>query len=291
MEAFMVSEHAFDLSGMPLEAATEKAMASWLTKHGTTVVNQRGRYWRASHGGVFQPVHWMARLKSEEIRKPTPWCWGYRATLDDSAAALANAALPVHFYGCCEGLDASCLSKKKRHNLKICQKKVEIRPVDNLDLLVEEGYPLYLSAHARTGYGSQLSRAAFESHMARYFDAGFVSVLGGFLDDRLGGYLISFCVEKTAYLDTLVLGTEDRVCQIGTGLKFAFLKYLGGRPGLVTEVIDGLHARENEGLCTYKERMGFKIVRVPSRVWFMPGTDKALQFCWPDKYYRLTGRG
>jgi hypothetical protein len=37
--------------------------------------------------------------------------------------------------------------------------------------------------------------------------------------------------------------------------------------------------------------MGFKIVRVPSRVWFMPGADKALQFCWPDKYYRLTGRG
>lgn len=285
----MISQQAFDLSEMVLEVATESEMAAWLAKHGTTVVYRHGRYWRSSHGGFYQPVHWMARFQSDEIAKPALWCWGYRATLDDAAAGSANAALPVHFFDRLEGFDASCLSKNKRNTLRICQNNVEIRPVVELDLLVEQGYPLFLSSYDRTGYGHPQSRAAYRRAMARYFDAIFVSVLGGFIKGKLGGYLISICVGKTAYLDTLVVGTDERPYQIGTGLKYAFIKYWADRGGPVAEVIDGLHARENMGLCHYKEKMGFKVVRVPSRVWFMPGAEKLLKMRWPHKHYRITG--
>jgi hypothetical protein len=285
----MISEQATDVSSMALEVATESELADWLAKHGSTVVYRHGRYWMSSHGGFYQPVHWMARLQPDEIQKPTLWCWGYRAVLDDSAEALANATLPVHYFDRVAGFDADCLSKNKRYTLRICQSNVKIRPVDELELLVEQGYPLYLSSVDRTGYGHRKSRSAYRRAMARFFDAGFVSVLGGFVGGRLGGYLISLCVAKTAYLDTLVVGTAERSYQIGTGLKYAFIKYLSERGGPVTEVIDGLHARENQGLCRYKEQMGFKIVRVPSMVWFMPGAEKSLKMRWPHKYYRITG--
>lgn len=285
----MISQQAFDLNQMVLEVATESELAAWLARHGTAVVYNHGRYWMASHGGFYQPVHWMARLQPDEVQKPTAWCWGYRATLEDAAVASANAALPVHFFDRLAGFDAGCLSKNKRNTLRTCQNNVEIRPVKDLEILADQGYSLFLSSFDRTGYGRQKSRAAYRREMARYFDAGFVSVLGGFLGGRLGGYLISFCVGKTAYLDTLVVGTAERPYQIGTGLKYAFIKYWADRGGPVTEIIDGLHARENLGLCRYKEKMGFKIVRVPSRVWFMPGAEKILRMRWPHKHYRITG--
>lgn len=285
----MISEQVFDLSDMVLEVATESELAEWLARYGTTVLYHRGRYWMASHWGFYQPVHWMARLQPDEIAKPTILCWGYRATLDDNAVASANAALPVHYFSHLGGFDASCLSKNKRNTLRIFQKNVQIRELNDLEEIVDQGYPLFLSSYNRTGYGRPGSRAAYRRLMARYVDAAFVSILGGFIKGRLGGYLISICVGKTAYLDTLIVGTAERPYQIGTGLKYAFLKYWGDQGGPVTEIIDGLHARENIGLCHYKEKMGFKILRVPSRVWFMPGAETLLKMRWPHKYYRLTG--
>jgi len=285
----IVSEQVFDLSGMALEVATESEMADWLMKHGTTVVYRRGRYWMSSHGGFYQPVHWMARLNADEIIKPSFLCWGYRATVDDSATFFANATLPVHYFNRLDGFDASCLSQNKRNTLRTCHENVDIHPVDNFDLLVDQGYPLFLSSLAQSGYGRRISRATYRRKMAKYFDAGFVSVLGAFVEGRLGGYMISTCVKNTAYFDALVVGNSESALHIGTGLKYAFLKYWGDRKGPVTEVIDGLHAREDLGLCHYKEQMGFKVLRVPSRVWFMPGAEKIIKMRWPHKYYRMTG--
>lgn len=288
-ENLMVSEKSFELPDLNLGTATEAELAQWLQRHGSKVVFHQGRYWLVSHAHFYQPVHWLARFKAHELIKPSAWCWGYRATLDEGSKELANAALPIHIFDQLSGFGLSMLPGNKRRNLRVCEKNVEIRTVFDLNTLAEQGYPLYHSFFSRTRYGHLRPRTIFEKQIRKYFDAGFTTVLGGFVKGRLGGYLIGMCVEKTAYINMLIVGTEQLPLQISTGLKYVFLKYLSEHKPHITEVADGLHALENPGLCRYKELLGFRVIPIPCAVWMLPGCKTFIKHRWPHKYYRIMG--
>ena len=113
-------------------------------------------------------------------------------------------------------------------------------------------------------------------------------VLAGLIDEKLGGYLCGKAIGGTAYIDTVLLATEALPTNIGTGLVFDFVQRCK-QSGQVAEVVYGLHTPEDPRLVAYKENMLFPVVRVPTRVWMLPGIGSALRRWKPGVHYRLTG--
>jgi hypothetical protein len=122
----------------------------------------------------------------------------------------------------------------------------------------------------------------------RYYDGGHCLVLGGLIDGHLGGYLTSYAIGTTAYIDDLFLHSDYLRTNISLGLFYEWVQ-ICRRSGFIREIVHGLHAREAPGLCRYKEELGLAIVQMPVRVWFAPGTESAVRILRPHAYYRLTG--
>jgi len=62
------------------------------------------------------------------------------------------------------------------------------------------------------------------------------------------------------------------------------------RSGGITELVHGMHAREDDGLCRYKDWLGLPVVRLPAKVRMLPGVASVIRHRKPHSYYRLTGR-
>lgn len=281
-------EEGFSLSSLRLESATEVEYAGWLTVQGHHVKEYRGRYWKKRFG-FFEPVHWMAEFYKDEIRRPSKRCWGYRAALTKECAHMANGSVPLHLHKNVSGYGAHLLCKTRCWDLRKCLKYIEIKPITNENVLYKEGFEIFKQNYRRTNYGKRLTKNKYCKQVKRYFDYPFISVLGGFIENRLVAYLITTVVEDTAYLETIIMNEQARLLQACTGLQFAIMKHLGGNHGEIKQVIDGLHARENLFLCKYKEKWGFHVAKIPSFYWFLPAIGPILKKTYPHKYYRLTG--
>jgi hypothetical protein len=115
-------------------------------------------------------------------------------------------------------------------------------------------------------------------------------VLAGIIDGKLGGYATGYAVDGTAYARNMVVATWALSTNISTGLSYEFI-YACRRAKGIREIVDGLHAREDEGLCRNKELAGVPLQRIPAKLMMFPGTATAVRLHNPHKYYRLTGRG
>lgn len=283
-------EHDYVIPNFQVFPASEEEYAAWLDRHGWKIKEFRERFWKKNHG-FYEPVHWMARFHGDEVGKPCRCCWGYRATLEENDAHLANGSLPLHLFDEMKGFGAHRLCKTRRWDIRKCLKLMEIVHIDNPEFLLKEGVDLFRANYNRTRYGLLMSRNLYNKYIKRYFDNNFFCVLGGFIDGKLSAYMITFIIESTAYLDSIIMNESGRLAQACTGLQFAMMKHLGRNNPEVVQVVDGMHAREKPHLDRYKEKWGFRVAHIPSRYWFLPGTAAPLKFFWPDKFYRLTGQG
>ncbi len=283
-------EREYVLSNLRVMPASEEEYAAWLERHGWQVNEHRGRFWKKNRG-FYEPVHWMARFHGDEVGKPCRCCWGYRATLEENSVHLANGSLPLHLFDEMKGFGAHRLCKTRRWDVRKCLKFMETFHIDCPESLLREGFELFCANYSRTRYGLFLNRKSYNKYIERYFDNKFFSVLGGIIDGRLSAYMITYVIESTAYLDSIIMNESGRLAQACTGLQFAMMKHLGRNNPEVVQVVDGMHARERPHLDKYKEKWGFRVAQIPSRYWFFPGAAAPLKFFWPDKFYRLTGQG
>ncbi len=276
---------AFDAT---IKSLTEAEMAFWLKERGSFVVNHRGRYWLGGPPGFFQAVDWLARMDSEEATRPKAWCWGFRTPLCEKDAHLANATLPVHLMKDIEGYGMDSLSSRQRNKVRNCQKRVEFVQILQPDLLHEQGYEVVLSAQKRNGYGKVLTLRQYRKDIRHYFNPSRSLVLGGLIDGKLGGYIVSHAVGSTAYVDQIHLATESLHTNIGLGLFFEWMQVCQ-RSGIIREVVHSPHVPENAGLTRHKKELGFSVTHIPTRVWFMPMAEEFIRKRRPHAYYRLTG--
>ncbi|MCK4507192.1 MAG: hypothetical protein KAU27_01535, partial [Desulfuromonadales bacterium] len=98
----------------------------------------------------------------------------------------------------------------------------------------------------------------------------------------------SYAVDSTAYVEDVFLHTDFMKTNLSLGLFYAVTQTCR-RSEHVNELVHGLHTPENESLCKHKEGLGFSVVQIPSRVWFLPPTKSLVRKIRPDAYYRLTG--
>jgi hypothetical protein len=124
--------------------------------------------------------------------------------------------------------------------------------------------------------------------MQSYVLPGQRLLLAGLIDGKLGGYLSGVVVEGTAYMEDRIVATEALKTGINTGLTYNFVQ-LCRRNHVIERIVSGLHCRENDSLCAFKESMGFSIAYIPAKVQINPIIGRFIHWRYPDKYYRLTG--
>ena len=268
-----------------LKPMTEAEYAGYLASSGKKIVRHRGRYWQDHPTGFFHPIHYMARLSKREATRPSPLCWGFRTTLRDEDAPSANGALPVHLLSDLENFDLSRIKQSRRTKIRKCWKSVELVDVVTPDMLTDQAYEVVCSDHARHGWGDLPTREAYQAKIDRFFKWKLVT-LAGFVDGKLGGFVVGLGVGTTAYIEDIQVHSDALNTGIASGLLYEMIQVCRRSPG-IKEVVHALHAREKESLCYFKEHMGFKITPIPSRVWLAPFTRGIIRKVRPHVHYRL----
>lgn len=283
-------DHFRDTTESTLVSLTEEELATWLVARGEKVVLHKGRYWLQNYPGFYSATHFLARRTPEEATRPCKACWGFRTALRDADRSEANGSMPLHMISDVANYTEQTLGSRNRNKLHKLRSQLRIAVLDRPDMLLEQGYDVLCSAHARNRYGRVPGRRAYQNMIKRYYDGGRCLVLGGLINEKLGGYLTGYAVGKTAYIDDLFLHSDYLRTNISLGLFFEWMQVCR-RSETVHEVVHGMHAREAPGLCHYKEELGISIVHVPTRIWFAPLAGKIVKMLRPHAYYRLTGRG
>lgn len=277
-----------DCSTSTLISISEEELASWRRDQGARVVCHRGRYWEANPKGFYHGLHLMARMSAAEATRPAKFCWGYRTTLRTEESSLANGTMPVNLLGDVKNYTLENIGSRRRNKIRNCLKVAEIVEFSRPNQLFDEGYEVLLSARRRTGYGTIPTLQDYRRGIGSYFNQGRGLILGGLIGGKLGGYVAAFAVGSTVYIQNVELATEALSTNIGTTLIFELIQACR-RSCAIDEVVYGLHSREDEPLCHFKEQMGFPLVHVPARVRFMPFAGRVLFCLRPHAYYRLTG--
>ena len=57
-----------------LRVMSQAELAAMRASEGDAVVRSRGRHWRTSFPGFYQPIHLLARMRAAELRRPAPPC-------------------------------------------------------------------------------------------------------------------------------------------------------------------------------------------------------------------------
>lgn len=275
-----------EVSAAVLTSMTEAEFANWQRQQGAHVVQHRGRYWQEVQPGFYQPIHWLARLSGEQATCPRQLHWGWRGTLCADDSALANSSMPVHLLTDVEGYDLQSLPPTRRRHIRKCRKLITIVELTSPALLQEQGYEVLSSAVARTGYGKLPSRKDYLAGLANCITPGRL-VIAGLIGDKLGGYFTGYAVSGTAYMENTVIATEALSTDISSGLQFEFVQVC--RRGKIREIVSGQHSREDPGLCTFKEEMGFPVKHIPALVRMNSVIEIFIRCRRPHVYYRLTG--
>lgn len=277
-----------DVAEASLVGLTEQVFATWLTKRGRKVIRHKGRYWLETYPGFYSATHPMAKMCAQEATRPETFCWGFRTSLCDGDAEKANGNIPLHLLTDIDSYTLQSRSPRCRNKIRNLRKQVHIVELHKPDLLLDQGYDVLCSAHARNRYGRVPRRIDYQKNVEKYYDSGAGLVVGGLVDGKLGGYLTSYAVGKTAYVDELLLDSQYLRTNISLGLFFDWMQ-ICRRSEPISEVVHGLHAREAPGLCRYKGEQGLSVVHIPVRIWFAPLAERIVKHLRPHAYYRLTG--
>jgi hypothetical protein len=279
-----------DVSESTVPVVNEAEFAEHLGRTGQRVVQHEGRYWHQTSPGFYRPVHPLARLSAREATRPTLACWGFQACLTRADEHLANPQVPFYLVSDLDSFDETRMTQDRRRRLRRARRLAQMVELTGPAMLREQGYAVLQSARERTGYGALPTVLRYQASLDRIGQRAEGIVLAAVVDGRLGGYATGCAVGATACARALVVATWALKTHISAGLTYEFI-YACRRTGGIREMVHGLHARENEGLCRNKELVGLPLQRVPARTVMPPGVGALMRRRNPHKYYRLTGRG
>jgi len=267
---------------------TEAEFAALRREEGARVVEHRGRYWQEILPGFYEPLPYLARLRTEEATRPTWRCWGYRAALADEDSAEANATMPVHIIRDLQSYGDNRLERRKKENLRRALQKLVFLHLTDPALLDEQGYDVYSSHAERLKVPRVLRKGSYLKTVRSWTKDRRQLVIGGLCDGVLCGYMHSYVIEDVGYLATLHVATEALRTNVSVALYF-FTFGVMSRCG-ATMATAGLHRPEQKGLARFKRHVGFELADIPCRLVFPPLVAFGIRILRPYTYYRFTGR-
>jgi ribosomal protein S18 acetylase RimI-like enzyme len=278
-----------DASKAVVVPLSEEQLARRLASEGGKVRMVHGRYWLEVLPGLYDGVHWLSRHTVEEVRKPASLCWGYRAALHHAESHGANGAIPMHLITDVEAYDISELPSRTRRELRQFQRNdVRIVHINRPDVFRDQGYEVMCSWLARTRHRAAAPVKRYLADAERNVLDPTRLVLAGMAGDKLLGYSTSWVVEGSVYIWEFHVSPEAFPLHLSTALWFETAQVYR-RSGVAREICAGLAMPEKEGLTRYKNRLGFQLVRIPTRVWLLRLLSGYIRSRHPYQYYRFTG--
>lgn len=182
------------------------------------------------------------------------------------------------------------VSHNRRRLVTAAAKTFSIRPIRQLDELIDRGYAAYLSFYERTGYeyASQRRRHDEFSKWAKAtFDASKALLLGGFGPDGLVAVSVSYWVGSTLLYATFFSDTAALKKGVGE-LMLHSLREAASRAVGVQRILVRPYQGGN-GMDQYYQMRGAKLIYLPARLYLHPLTRFLLKTLVPSKYRLLKG--
>jgi len=278
-----------DASKAVIVPLSEEQLARRVASEGGKVRMVHGRYWLEVLPGLYDGIHWLSRHTVEEVSKPALLCWGYRAALHNAESLDANGAIPMHLITDVEAYDISGLPPRTRRELRQFQRHdVRIVHVNSPDVFRDQGYEVMCSWLARTRHRTAAPVKRYLADAERNVLDPTRLVLAGMAGDKLLGYSTSWVVEGAVYIWEFHVSPEAFPLHLSTVLWFETAQVYR-RSGAAREICAGLAMPEKDGLTSYKNRLGFQLVRIPTRVWLHRLLSGYIRSRHPYQYYRFTG--
>lgn len=278
-----------DASKAVIVPLSEEQLARRLASEGSKIRVVHGRHWLEVLPGLYDGVHWLSRHTIEEVSKPGWLCWGYRAALHTAESYDANGAIPMHLITDVEAYDINQLPSRTRRELRQFERNdVRIVYINHPEVFRDQGYEVMCSWLARTKHRAAAPVKRYLADAERNVLDPTRLVLAGMAGERLLGYSTSWVVDGSVYIWEFHVSPEAFPLHLSTALWFETAQVYR-RSGLAREICAGLAMPEKEGLTSYKNRLGFQLVRIPARVWLLRLLSGYVRSRHPYQYYRFTG--
>lgn len=265
---------------------SEPELAAWQLERGRKVEFARGRYW-INNRGFYRLTHFNARLKAEEIRRPTFRCWAFHVALPEEDSSHSNARSPMHLFRLAD-YDEGALDEAKRKQIRRARTKFAVVQITDPRTLHDQGWRVILENMRRLSVPRNMTEAAYRAGIDKLVADKRHLLIGAMARDELVGYLQTFAVDDTAYHDEIFLAEASRSTNV-SALLHVEAAQLYRRSGKVTHMCAGLPLTERMGVSEFKRRIGMPIVSVPAYFWTPRPMRTVLRMFKPGALYRAAG--
>lgn len=188
---------------------------------------------------------------------------GYEHAVSD--VKDANGTLPVMLLENLSKYEIISLSPNKRSHIRRGMKRVEVRRLDDIRDLIEQGLEINRSALSRQGWGGNrrgyLDQQRWRPAIERAHALGARETWGAYVSGKLVAYLRAYVLEGTVYISQAMSHTGYLQQYPNDILLHAFLLDCKTRSG-VRSVLFGLECAKLS-LNEYKKKFGFEVVNLP----------------------------
>lgn len=255
---------------------------------GARLTQRNGVYWRQVRPFFHRPLLPTAVVPTPKARVGGPQIGGYQHLVDRDTPS--NSTMNFLVYENPQDYAVEKVGHQRRRQIRLAAKQIEIRPLQSLTELVQQGYPAYLSFYERTGYGylsERRRRAGFEKWASEVLGHPKTFVLGAYATTGLVAVSVSYWVEDTFVYATLFAGTEALrlgVCEL---MLHEVRRVAAAHPGIGEIFARGYQGGNSKD--QYYLLRGATLVRRPARYVINPLAALALRTFSPGALQQLRG--
>jgi hypothetical protein len=256
-----------------------------------------GVWWHRVKPFFYLPASFLLPLKPHES-PPSPWMalGGYYHVVPDGS--LSNGSIvtdevsdPGKFQ--LEMLKQSKNGPRKVREIEKGLSVLAIRPVVNLDDLLNDGYRVFRDWEQRTValWSKDIQTASFRRWADRVFNHPYDLLLGAYFKDRLVAFALMKVTDGVANLaNTYGDHSIYKTLRISptTVLNYAYIKICGQSVG-IHKAINGLRSNK-DSLEHYKIELGYRHVCYPAFICLRRPVRPLVRLLMPVQYCRLMGQ-
>jgi hypothetical protein len=184
-------------------AAFEKAVGGKLLKY-------NGIWWRETKPFFFRPLNVMEMFPANMNYYPKKFIFGGVQHLVPQNS-LTNSTINYFIFKDLKQYSIENFKNKKRWEIRKGFKNFIVKPINNLDEFISEGYDVYMSFYKRTKYNYKKGRTRqshFENWARTLFNFPKILLLGAYQEGKLSAVSISYLIDNTINYATFFSKTE-----------------------------------------------------------------------------------
>ena len=161
----------------------------------------------------------------------------------------------------------SCFSKDRRYFIRRGLEQCNVRPVERLQDLLEDGHEVFASWSRRTGWARRQESQKFDAVISRCFHQSKCLALGAYVGRRLVAFMLPCRIGNVVMLSFLASHSNFLKCFPNDALFHALLSIARQSPGVGMVFLSGVSITSSQN--QFKLHYGC-IKQFPSYTWINP---------------------